>query len=103
MASKKIVVILEGTKDWNPWKQTIRTTAVNEGVWDMIDPEKWSSPEGDTIYEADTDPANIPLPSDGETLGQAPRRLLGIPDRGENWSRDRSILSRRTLTQRSSI
>ena len=74
MASKKIVVILEGTKDWNPWKQTIRTTAVNEGVWDMIDPEKWSSPEGDTIYEADTDLANNPLPSDGETPGQA-RRL----------------------------
>jgi len=83
MASKKIVVILEGTKDWNPWKQTIRTTAVNEGVWDMIDPEKWSSPEGDTIYEADTDLANNPLPSDGVTPGQARRRLRYTGSRRE--------------------
>ena len=52
MASKKIVVILEGAKDWNSWIQTIRTTAVNEGVWDLIDLEKLSSLEGDTIYEA---------------------------------------------------
>ena len=52
MASKKIVVILEGAKNWNSWIQTIRTTAVNEGVWGLIDLEKLSSLEGDTIYEA---------------------------------------------------
>ena len=71
MASKKIVVILEGAKDWNPWIQTIRTTAVNEGVWDLIDPEKWSSPEGDTTDEAVANP----LPGNG-TPGQAPRQRL---------------------------
>ncbi|KAN0071252.1 hypothetical protein V8E54_010683 [Elaphomyces granulatus] len=73
MASKKIV---GGNQGLEPWKPAIRTTTVNEGVWDMIDPEKWSSPEGDTIYEADTDPANIPLPSDGETPGHYTRMRI---------------------------
>ena len=99
MAAQRTVVTLVTSKDWKQWIRTIRSSSLQEGIWDLINPEKWSLPNGDhyglTLYDAgtETELASIPdsTPASSNTIpsqSEEPYRLV----RGLRYSKSRQWL-----------